>query len=105
MAVVVGLLALVGAVRALDADVLAGDVPAGDWADDWEAVTAAVVAYADALDAQGGGAFDMPASEDGFTVTFRMDSAVPGCVLPPVVERLDPDPPRSVAEAELVNRS
>lgn len=80
-------------------------MPAREWADDWDAVTAAVAAYADALDAGGGGAFDMPASEDGFTVTFRMDSAVPGCVLPPVVEELDPDPPRSVAEAEAANRS
>ncbi|WZH51638.1 MAG: hypothetical protein PIR53_16660 [Nocardioides alkalitolerans] len=89
------------AVLDLDDDVLDGDQPAREWARDWGRVIDALTDYRQALAKDPAtAAFRMPATEDGYTVTFRMDTAVEDCVLPAAIESLAEDPPRSVAEAE-----
>lgn len=89
------------AVLDLDDDVLDGDQPARGWARDWGRVIDALTDYRQALAKDPAtAAFRMPATEDGYTVTFRMDTAVEDCVLPAAIESLAEDPPRSVAEAE-----
>ena len=94
------------AVLDLDDDVLDGDLPARAWPADWGRVIDAVASYRRALDDHPATAvLRMPATDDGYTVTFRMDTAVEGCVLPPAVEALAEDPPRSVDEAERANGS
>ncbi|GAB3076664.1 hypothetical protein [Nocardioides zeae] len=89
------------AVLDLDDDVLDGDQPARSWAEDWGRVIDAVSGYRRALDEDPATAvFRMPATDDGYTVTFRMDYAVEGCVLPAAIEALAEDPPRSAAAVE-----
>lgn len=93
------------AVLDLDDDVLDGDQPAREWARDWDRVIDALTDYRQALAKNPAtAAFRMPATEDGYTVTFRMDTAVEDCVLPAAIESLAEDPPRSAAEAERATR-
>jgi len=92
------------AVLALPEDWLAGDQPAVGWALDWTDVLDEAERYADALAAGEPAVFSMPASEDDYTVAYRMEVAVDGCRVPAVLATLDPDPPRSAAVADFANK-
>ncbi|WP_157571645.1 hypothetical protein [Nocardioides alkalitolerans] len=92
------------AVLELPEDWLAGDQPAVGWALDWTDVLDEAERYADALAAGEPAVFSMPASEDDYTVAYRMEVAVDGCRVPAALETLDPDPPRSAAVADFANK-
>lgn len=81
------------AVRALPADAL-DESPVQGWLGDWDAIGAELERYAGDLAAGRDATFDMPQTDDGYTVTFRMNVAGPdGCTVPAAIESLDRTPP------------
>jgi len=92
-AVVTAIDGVTATVRALPADALE-DSPVQGWLSDWDAIAAELDRYASDLAAGADPTFEMPQTDDGYTITFRMNWAGPEeCAVPAAVESLDLTPP------------
>ncbi|WP_186381245.1 hypothetical protein [Cellulosimicrobium sp. TH-20] len=91
-----GARALAAAVGALPADVLDADRPARSWAEDWSALADGLEAWAASTAAGEDAPFELPLTDDGWSVVTRMDlAASPACAVPASVVSLDATPPRT----------
>lgn len=89
-----GARALATAVGTVPADVLDADRPAQSWADDWVVLADRLEAWSASVAVGEDARFELPLTEDGWSVVTRMDlAAPPDCAVPTSVVDLDPTPP------------
>ncbi|KZM79050.1 hypothetical protein [Cellulosimicrobium sp. I38E] len=85
---------LTTAVGAVPTDVLDADRPARSWADDWAALGDRLETWSASVAAGEDVRFELPLTEDGWSVVTRMDlAAPPDCPVPTSVVDLDTTPP------------
>ena len=85
---------LATAVGAVPTDVLDADRPARSWADDWAVLADRLETWSASVAAGEDARFELPLTEDGWSVVTRMDlAASPDCPVPTSVVDLDTTPP------------
>ncbi|ARU52416.1 hypothetical protein JOE63_001525 [Cellulosimicrobium cellulans] len=91
-----GARALATAVGAVPTDVLDADRPARSWADDWAVLADRLEAWSASVAVGEDARFELPLTEDGWSVVTRMDlAAPPDCPVPTSLVDLDATPPRT----------
>jgi hypothetical protein len=85
---------LATAVGAVPTDVLDADRPARSWADDWAVLADRLETWSTSVTAGEDARFELPLTEDGWSVVTRTDlAAPPDCPVPTSVVDLDTTPP------------